>query len=584
MSRTVLCVLTAAVMTVLSISVMIVRSHVMGTEVKRPNAGDWKVALVVKGKGKENVKIATATPLDFHRQHIHDWVFSSKELIDNPPSLRHPDRHQVIWIRRPGVTDSVVHARYEFYCRMDVGKPTSSMSELASTLNAPPPPDKYLGSTSRNGADEEEIANLAHRLTEGMELPADQAQALYHYVAFTISKEPSLKGAGMTAAECVKNGSGNSRGKSRLLVELLRSCRIPARFVTGLALTKGKEQLEHHWVEAWLDNRWLPMCPFYQHYLQVPSTYLIFTFDDAPIVRGWHVDDLDYAFLVERVSRHEEAPVPDPSPLHHFFSSVSLSMLPPMEESMVKLLLVFPVAALIICVCRNIVGVNSFGTFAPALLGLAFRDEQSMQRGIGVFAWNSFPGILLFAGIILVGWGMRRVLEYYRILQVPRTAFMLSLIVCVLITAVVLANHFQHMPSTALHRAFPIGDSHGHGRTFLDVGGGRRHSHVVQDLVVHGGHRHEYCTGCQYPFTGQSPVSFSGNSGHCHGGPIASRPLHRFSSERIIPLPRFSESAGGLAAPEVKKVMSVQSCAGEPVTCHACKRSVGMNQTHIKGA
>jgi len=100
------------------------------------------------------------------------------------------------------------------------------------------------------------------------------------------------------------------------------------------------------------------------------------------------------------------------------------------EGPLVEVLLLLPVAALIICVFRNVIGLSSFGTFAPALVGLAFRELRSL------------PGILVFVSVLLVGWLMRRVLDQYHLLQVPRVALMLTLIMLVLIGVVVGAYHF----------------------------------------------------------------------------------------------------------------------------------------------
>src|SRR5205807_3827980 len=102
-----------------------------------------------------------------------------------------------------------------------------------------------------------------------------------------------------------------------------------------------------------------------------------------------------------------------------------------------------PIAALIGCVCRSVIGLGSFVTFAPALVGLAFRDLGGL------------PGILVFVAIVLIGWVMRRVLDYYHLLQVPRVAFLLSLVVIVLISAIVAAN-YQDLPATKYVSLFPI--------------------------------------------------------------------------------------------------------------------------------
>ena len=106
-------------------------------------------------------------------------------------------------------------------------------------------------------------------------------------------------------------------------------------------------------------------------------------------------------------------------------------------------MLLLPIAALIVCIYRNIIGLESFGTFAPALVGLAFRDLGSL------------PGILVFVSIVLIGWVMRRVLDHYHLLQVPRVAFLLSLVVIVLIAAIVAAN-YQELPATKYISLFPM--------------------------------------------------------------------------------------------------------------------------------
>ena len=100
-------------------------------------------------------------------------------------------------------------------------------------------------------------------------------------------------------------------------------------------------------------------------------------------------------------------------------------------------------AALVICVYRNLIGLNSFGVFAPALVGLAFRDLRSL------------PGIFVFITILLIGWLMRRVLDSFHLLQVPRVSLMLTLIVIVLILSVVGAN-YHDFPATKYISLFPM--------------------------------------------------------------------------------------------------------------------------------
>jgi 7 transmembrane helices usually fused to an inactive transglutaminase/Transglutaminase-like superfamily len=445
MSRTTLCVVTAAALAVLSVTLMLVRRCALGDEVVPTGPGTWRVTLAVQGRSRQSdAKLVTAAPLDFGRQHVLRQVCRSAELLDKPPDARNPDRHTLHWGQRAGVAPGPFRARAEFYVAIDQHRATGSMSRLHKTLYAPPGPGQDLDVETRNGTDHEKISALARRLTAGLDKPVDQAQALYRFVAEEVAKEPSVRGPSSSAAECLEQRSGDSRAKSRLLVALLRNRGIPARLVTGVALAKGPEQQAHYWVEAWVNDHWLAACPFHRHFGTVPSTYLVFGFGDLAVARspGNGAHDLNYAFLVEHVSP-DEATGRQRTWLQRTFTAVSLYVLPPAEQKLVEFLLLLPVAALIICVFRNVIGLQSFGTFAPALVGLAFRGVHSL------------PGLLVFVGIVLVGWMMRRLLDRYHLLQVPRVAFLLSLVMALLIALVVAAN-FQELPATKYVSLFPM--------------------------------------------------------------------------------------------------------------------------------
>jgi hypothetical protein len=444
MSRTTLCLLTAAGLVAVSVSLMIVRRHAMGGEVPGPaGPGTWKVTLVVQGECQGDARLQTATPLDYGRQHVLREVCHSTELIDKPPEARHPERRQVMWSKRGGAGDGPFRAHYEFICALDLHKQTSSMSRGSRSADAPPGPGEHLDVTTRTPAEREGLSDLARRTTANVENPRDQAEALYRFVDQEIANEPSIGGPATSAAECLKNQSGDCGAKSRLLAALLRHRGIPARLVTGLTLTKGTDQLAHYWVEAWVDEHWLPMCAFYHHFGKVPPTYLVFSHDDIQVVRGRNIRDLDHAFLVERVSPEGAIAATGTTPLRHWFLLLSLYMLPPAEQRLVEYLLLLPVAALVVCIYRNVIGLGSFGTFAPALVGLAFRDLHSL------------PGILVFVSIVLIGWVIRRVLDKYHLLQVPRTAFLLSMVMILLITAIVTAN-LRDLPATRYISVFPL--------------------------------------------------------------------------------------------------------------------------------
>jgi hypothetical protein len=90
-----------------------------------------------------------------------------------------------------------------------------------------------------------------------------------------------------------------------------------------------------------------------------------------------------------------------------------------------------------------VIGIATFWTFGPALVGLVFREMGSLF------------GIVVFAGLILAGWRCRRLLDRFHLLQVPRTALMLSLVVVMLIGLIAVASHYQ-FPVTRYVSLFPV--------------------------------------------------------------------------------------------------------------------------------
>jgi hypothetical protein len=436
---------TAAGLILASASFMLVRYTVLGNEIRLPAGPEnWMVTLLVQGESEGEARLLTATPLDFGRQHIVSETCKSEELHFKLPDARHPEHRNVIWTPRGGKGPGPFRARYEFRCSLDVHRPSVAMSRQARVVYAAPAAGEYLDVAACSGSDGLLLSNRAAQFCEGKERPLDQVQTLFRFVDQEIANEPYVEGIKTSSADCLRQNGGDAGAKSRLLVALLRYRGIPARLVAGLTLGRGqREQRPHYWVEAWVGDRWIGLCPFHHHFERVPASYLVLGFGDTPIVRGRNVRNLHYAFLVESRSAEELAAGKESSWLHTALVCLSFSRLPGPEARLVEFLLLLPVAALLVCLFRNVVGLASFGTFAPALVGLAFRDLHSL------------PGMLVFVAIILIGWVMRRILDAFHLLQVPRTAVLLSLVVILLITAIVAANA-RHLPATQYVALFPM--------------------------------------------------------------------------------------------------------------------------------
>ncbi len=82
----------------------------------------------------------------------------------------------------------------------------------------------------------------------------------------------------------------------------------------------------------------------------------------------------------------------------------------------INLILVLPVIACIVVIFRNVVGIETFGTFAPVIVSLAF-----LMTGL---AW----GVVIFCVIVGVGVVMRGALQWFRIQLVARLAILIAMV------------------------------------------------------------------------------------------------------------------------------------------------------------
>ncbi len=104
---------------------------------------------------------------------------------------------------------------------------------------------------------------------------------------------------------------------------------------------------------------------------------------------------------------------------------LSLTALRHPEQKLVTFLLLLPLAALVVSVYRVVIGVPTFGTFTPALLGVVFLDWKALPWGLGIVFLT-----------VMLGWGLRHALDRYHLLMVPRMAILLTFIVTFLIVFV----------------------------------------------------------------------------------------------------------------------------------------------------
>lgn len=279
--------------------------------------------------------------------------------------------------------------------------------------------EQFLQSTPAIQTNSDEVVELHRRLTADETNLLSGLNRIFDYTANQVTTTDFTGSTDALTALRLREASCN--GKSRLLVALLRRSNIPARLVGGLILTSGSKKTSHQWVEAYIAGHWVSFCPTNGHFASLPATYLRIYEGDEVLFS--HTPEVNFGWLfrikkrlvpsaaLHRVKDHRFNVLA----LYDLFAKAGISL------TLLQIVLMIPLGALVATFFRNVVGLQTFGTFLPALIAAAARDT-----GI---VW----GLLGFTGVIVVIAVVRAGLEGFDLLHTPKLSAMLALVVALIL-------------------------------------------------------------------------------------------------------------------------------------------------------
>ena len=433
MPKTLLTSLTALAIAASSVALMAARWYILGAEIDgTPGSAAYLVRLEIKGElSAANGSIKIVLPPDFRHQHIVSEHFESNALANKVRRVKDGGPRTVIWTSKNAVKQSMpFDLVYTFKCISGMHRPTSGMHMRSRVLDAAPVDGRSSKPAALIESDCEPIASLAEELTRpdlGLE---DQIKIWFEHVADLDSGEAA------SALDCLRKNAGTAAGKARLFVALCRNRNIPARVVQGLLVSPEGSHHLHHWAEAYIVDRWLTVDPASRKFDVSANSdeYIVWGFGDDLLqmdgARGlplWTVMP-----VYDEAAQDGGKP---PSFARRLWRRMSLANLLPEEQAWMKFLILLPLAALVVSFFRTVIGITTFGTFGPALLGLVCRDLADFPWALGSFV-----------AIMLIGWLLRLLLDHFHLLMVPRISVILTAIVILLILAAMI---FQPYASTA---------------------------------------------------------------------------------------------------------------------------------------
>ncbi len=403
-----------------------------------PESG-YQVNLRMSCEGHgSSARIRAILPLQNERQQIFSELPDAGEFNF---SIRREDGNRIgIW-QRSGLT-GIQEFGYEYSVKTKKLQITLP-DRLRQNVDPGNAFDRYLRSTDLISVGHMDIVNLLTDL--GLTQDSDVITAVRKSYAYVTHQISNTDFSGKTdALTTLRLGRASCNGKSRLLVAMLRTLGIPARLVGGIILTTGQKTVSHQWLEAWIGNTWVPLDPTNNHFAELPENYLIYYYGDEPLFRRTANINFKYVFEIEQrlFPRQTNFSGLAAHPLN-IMNAWTLFQRSGLSLDLLRIILMIPVGAVVTIIFRNVIGLQTFGTFLPALIGSAF-------RGSGLW-W----GLITFAGIILIGSVIRSLLDRMHLTHTPKLTVLLVFVVLALLTVSAMGVSLDNM-NIARANIFPL--------------------------------------------------------------------------------------------------------------------------------
>ena len=287
-----------------------------------------------------------------------------------------------------------------------------------------PNPEQPSGATIKNVLNELQLGKSSNLL--------DEVRRAYDFVVQAVPA-PHFADT-VNAGTPWPDGAVDFSDKNDLFVALLRELGVPARLVGGLILSAGNIAIVHHWSEAFLGNQWVDFDPEHQQYAVLPANYLKFQHGGRAFFQ--HTDNARFDYEVS----YARCLFPRENDFDTLATSAySIMQVWPYFEragvplDLLRMIIMIPLGALITIIFRNVIGVETFGTFLPVLIASAFRETGLL--------W----GLLVFVALILSGAALGAALHRLRILYAPRLTIVLVYVVAALFLVTIFSMKFANV-------------------------------------------------------------------------------------------------------------------------------------------
>ncbi|MFW8567215.1 UUP1 family membrane protein [Orrella sp. 11846] len=217
--------------------------------------------------------------------------------------------------------------------------------------------------------------------------------------------------------------------KIDVLEVLLSQAHIPIERVHVLVLDESRNAQMTQLIRTFNGQKWLYFNP-QTGARGLANNQLIWWFGDEPLVtvEGGRQAQVEFAVNHSAINAMRLGQTVQPDNSVAQFLGFSLYGLPLTDQMVYKLIVMIPLGVLLVLLLRNLIGIQTLGTFTPVLIGMAFRET-----GLGM-------GILYFTVITFAGLMLRSYLDYLKLQLLPRLSVVLTFVV-ILMASISLISH-----------------------------------------------------------------------------------------------------------------------------------------------
>jgi hypothetical protein len=396
-------------------------------------SGTWRVELIVTASAEGRIKAAIPLPRSSRYQRL-----LTEEVRSGPLrfSITETDgNRRGEWQGRLGGTTKLSYQAAIDALSYDVEVPATD-----TTSTYPKSIEGYLGESPGIPV----VQAATQELSGELGLRSDDKVALARQIFDFIVEEIGEWDAPSEVPAVIREGRGDEGGRSRLFCALARYNDLPCRVLVGIPLVVGRHDEFRYWNEVYAGKEWIPIDLAQQRIGSLPADRVAFgpsLSDDFVEASG--VSQVSYRFHVQSdIETYVELLRRRVTDSQNVFDRISLLFLPVEMQGTLRILLLVPFGALVMCFLRNVVGLRTFGMFMPMLIALALTETGLML------------GTTFLAMIIAVALLTRILIQRLYLLLAARIAFILTFIVLGMIVLLMVGDRLN-LPTEGIG-AFPF--------------------------------------------------------------------------------------------------------------------------------